>query len=125
MWGNVVDVLQHLGAVRLQAAVHVVQTDAGDERRRSVVDPGDDAAAERIAPVLLPAGDEVIALVELREEVRDLGGVVLEVGVDRHDHVAGGDLEAGCQRRDLAEPPPQSHDPDVRVRLVQPHELAI
>ena len=45
------DVLQHLGAVRLQAAVHVVQTDAGDERRRSVVDPGDDAAAERIAPV--------------------------------------------------------------------------
>ena len=36
----------------------------------------------------LPAGDEVVALVELGEQPRDLGGIVLEVAVDRHDDVA-------------------------------------
>ena len=36
----------------------------------------------------LPAGHEVEPLLELRQQVRDLGGVVLEVAVDRDDGLA-------------------------------------
>ena len=43
---------------------------------------------QRVAPLRLPARDEVEALVELREQARDLGGVVLQVAVDRDDDVA-------------------------------------
>ena len=52
----------------------------------------------------LPAGDEVEALVELGEQLRDLGRVVLEVAVDRDDHVA---LRLGEARR-RARPPCRS-----------------
>jgi hypothetical protein len=50
-----------------------------------------------IAPVALPARDDVVALVELRQQARDLGGVVLEVGVDRDDRLTNGRVEAGGQ----------------------------
>ena len=56
--------------------------------RDAVEDAREDRARERIAPVRLPAGDEVEALVELREQARDLRGIVLEVAVDRDDDLA-------------------------------------
>ena len=49
---------------------------------------------ERVAAVRLPARDEVEALVELGEQPRDLGRVVLAVAVDRDDDVARGLREA-------------------------------
>ena len=64
--------------------------------------------AERVAALRLPAADEVEALVELGQQPRDLGRVVLEVGVDRHDDVALGVREARRQRRCLAEVPAQA-----------------
>ena len=39
----------------------------------------------------------------LGEEARNLGGIVLQVGVERHDDVAAGRGEAGRQRGRLAE----------------------
>ena len=50
-------------------------------------------ARQRIAALRLPACDEVEAFVELREQARDLAGVVLEIAVDRHDSVARGLVE--------------------------------
>ena len=69
-------------------------------------------------------GDEVEALVELREQARDLGGVVLEVAVDRDDDVAGRLGEAGIERRRLAEVAPQADDAHVVVGVVEPRERA-
>ena len=61
----------------------------------------------------LPARHEVVALVQLREEPRDLRGVVLEVAVDRHDDVALDLAEAGVECRRLAQVAAQPHDADV------------
>ena len=80
------------------------------------------APQERIVPARLPAGHEVEALVELREELRDLGRIVLEVGVDRHDDLAARLEEAGLQRGRLPEVPAQADDHDVRVLVVEPGE---
>src|SRR3990172_8583801 len=57
----------HLSAVRLEATVHVVQTQA----RQAAADPVEqlrgDATPKWIAALRLPAADEVESLVELRE----------------------------------------------------------
>ena len=67
----------------------------------------------------LPARDEVEALVELREQARDLGRVVLQVAVDRDDDVAARLRESGRERGGLAEVPAQPDDPHVAVAGVQ------
>ncbi len=108
-----------LGAVRLQAAVHVVQADAGERARDAVEDAREEPARERVAPVRLPAGDQVEALVELREQPRDLGGIVLQVAVDRDDGVAACLVEAGHERGGLAEVAAQPDDADVLLGVVE------
>src|SRR5215212_4643084 len=92
-----------LGAIGLQAAVQVVQPQPGDAPGDPVEDLRRDAPRERVAPVRLPAADQVEALLELREQARDLRRVVLEIGVDRHYHVALRVRKAGGERRGLAE----------------------
>jgi hypothetical protein len=92
---------------------------------RGVVDLGHEAPDEGVMAVALPARDDVEALIELRQQIRDLGRVVLEIGIHRDDDVAGRDLDAGCERRRLSEVPAQPHDPDVQMRRMQSHELAI
>src|SRR6266542_2794066 len=84
-----------LGAVRLEPTVEVVQTQAGDPAGDPVEDLRENSAAERVAAVGLPAGDQVEALVELRQEPRYLGRVILEIGVDRDDDVAFGVRKSG------------------------------
>ena len=111
-----------LGAVGLQAAVQVVEPEAREPAGDGVEDPRGDPAGERVAALRLPARDEVEALVELREQARDLGRVVLQVAVDRDDDVALRLLEAGLQRGRLAEVAPQPDDADVVVRGVEPRE---
>src|SRR5438093_1368627 len=91
------EALHDLGAIRLQPAVHVVQPQAGDPARDRVEDPRHDPPAERIAALGLPAGDEVEALVQLREQARNLARVVLEVAVDRDDRLAVCVREPGCE----------------------------
>ena len=115
---------QRLGAVRLQPAVDVVQPDARDDRRRPVEEARQHAPRPRVVPPRLPARDEVEPLVELREELRDLGGIVLEVGVDRDHDVALGLEEAGLERDGLPEVAAQVHDDDVRRLVVELGEHA-
>ena len=105
--------LHDLGPVGLQPAVEVVQAQAGDAAGDPVEDLRRDAPRERVAPLRLPAADEVEALVELRQQPRDLGRIVLEVGVDRDDDVALGVREPRRERRRLAEVPAQADHPHV------------
>src|ERR1044071_3701225 len=72
-----------LGAVCLEAAIHVVETEPRDAAGHPVEDARGDSPAERVPTLRLPAGDEVISLVELGEQAGDLGRVVLEVAIDR------------------------------------------
>ena len=91
-----------LRPVGLEPAVHVVELQARDAADDGVEDLRDEPPRPRIAALRLPAGDEVEALVELREQAWDLRRVVLEVGVDRHDH---GSLGVAKARRSAADLP--------------------
>ena len=70
----------------------------------------------------LPAGDEIEALVELGEHLRDLGRIVLEVGIDRHDEVSARLEESRLERGGLAEVPAQVDDDDVGHLVVESRE---
>ena len=109
-----------LAAVRLQPAVHVVQPQSRHVADDPVEELRGDAPRERIATLLLPARHEVESLVELREQPRNLGRIVLLVAVDRHDRRPGRLREAGGERCGLAEVPAQPDDAHVAGTCVQP-----
>ena len=109
-------------AVRLQPAVHVVQPHAGEAARDGVEDPGEDASRKRVAAVRLPAGDEIEAFVELREQARNLRGIVLQIAIDGDDRLAVRLIEPGAERSRLAEVPSQPDHADVRAPVVQPRQ---
>ena len=77
-----------VGAVGLEAAVEIVQAEARDTADHGVEDARWDPAGDRIAPLHLPAGHQVEAFVELRQQARDLGRIVLQVRVDGDDDVS-------------------------------------
>src|SRR5919197_965573 len=77
------------------------------------------SSPERVAAVGLPARDEVEALLELDQQPRDFGGVVLEVGVDRDDDIAARLAESRRESGRLAEVAAQPDDANVLVALVQ------
>jgi molybdopterin molybdotransferase len=114
--------VQHLGPVRLEPTVEVVQPQTRDAARRGVEDPREGTPEPGIPALCLPAGDEVEALVELRQKARNLGRIVLEVGVDGHDGVAARVREPGRKRGGLAEVPAQPNHADVAVRCVESRE---
>ena len=64
-----VELLNRVGAVGFEAAVEVVDFDAGGGGGRPVEDFGGECLAEWVLAQLLPAGDAVVALVQFCEEV--------------------------------------------------------
>jgi hypothetical protein len=78
--------------------------------------PGGEALA--VTPPLPPAGDHVVALVELVEQQRDVDlRVGLQVGGEEHDHVATGLAEAAVERLGQAQVAALAHQPDARLDL--------
>lgn len=69
----------------------------------------------RIVADLLPAADEVEALVEFVEESRDLAGVVLQVRVHGDQYGSAGRAYPSIKRRRLAEVCTEMDDRDVVV----------
>jgi len=93
---------QHLCPVGLETAVDIVQTDARDDRRRPVEPAREEPPEERVVPVLLPTRDEVEPLVELGEQMGNLRGIVLEVGVEgQPERLAGAALRQLFSNGDL------------------------
>src|SRR5262249_26846984 len=111
-----------LGAVGLEAAVHVVEAEARDAAGHPVEDSRGNTPPERVSTTRLPAGDEVVALVELGEQAGDLSRVVLEIAVDRDDGLAACVVEACCKCRRLPEVSPQADHADVVVPGVEPRQ---
>ena len=75
--------------------------DAGDE-------PIGDAARqsplhEAVAPVSAPTGDNIKALLKAGDQPGDVGRIVLQVAVHRHNDVAPGVVDAGHQSSGLAD----------------------
>ena len=81
------DALDHLVLVGLQAAVHVMELDAGDFAGRPVIQFRRKVLREFVVlAVLLPAGNDIVALLGNHPvEFRDLVGRVLQVRVHGDD----------------------------------------
>src|SRR5690606_31533407 len=114
------DAADDLGPVRLDAAVEVVERDAREPAGDGVEEPARDRLFQRVVPLPLPAGDEVGAGFELLDHGRELGGVVLEVGVEGGDVAAAGAGEAGGERGALSVVAPEADAGEAGVLPVQP-----
>ena len=90
--------------------------DPGGRGDDPVGEPRGDPLGDRVAAVLAPSADHVVSLVELGDEPRDVGGIVLQVAVGRDDDLAAGVVEAGGEGGGLAEVPAQAQDAHPRVR---------
>ena len=71
---------------------------------------------------LPPPNHDVVALPELGDERGDIRRVILEIRVQRHDHVTSAVLEASAHRRGLSEVPPEANHPYMLVSLSELHE---
>ncbi len=86
-----------------------MQPHAADARDQPVGEAAGQLASELLVlPVLAPSGDHVGSGVELREQLADVGGIVLEIAVHRDDHLAAGRFDARAHRRGLAEIEPEA-----------------
>ena len=92
-----------------------MELEAGEGGGRPVVDPGGVLLDEAVLAAKAPAGDQVVPGVEHPDQGRDLGGVVLEVGVHRHHLLPPDGGEAGGHRRRLAEVAAELDHPDPRL----------
>src|SRR4029078_2026602 len=111
---------EHLAAVKLEAAVEVVQLHLGELPRHPVEGQRRQLLAGRVAPLALPPRDEVeVAALERGEEARDLLGVVLQVTVDGEDEPAAAVVDPRRKRRRLAEVAAQAHQLDARIALAR------
>ena len=79
----------HLPVICLQPAVEVVQPDAGKLPGSVVVKLRCCLLDERIIPLLLPSGDQMIPLFpDHPDQFGDLIGTVLQVGIHGYHHIS-------------------------------------
>ena len=97
------DLVEHLAAVRLEAAVVIVQPHAGDSSDQAVEDSTRERLVPRVMTNRLPPADDVVPLGDRRQKARDLLRMILEIGVERQHDLARCFAETGGQRRRLAE----------------------
>src|SRR5699024_6952176 len=97
------DALGHLAAIRFKTAVEIVKLHAGGLANRPVENLAWEGFAEGILPPLLPAGNEVIPLVEQLQKPVDLFRVVLQVAVHSDDDIAASSCESVTQPLGFAE----------------------
>src|SRR5438874_4799411 len=108
-------VAQHFAPVGLERAAVIVQPDAADEADDPIGDPRRQLAAEFLVhPVLAPAAHHVAAGFQMREQLLDVGRVVLQVAVHWHDHVAPRVLDSAGHRRRLSEIETETDGPKRR-----------
>ena len=93
---NVVD---DFAAIGLVGSAEVVNVHVGELGHQPVGAARGNAAHHEVVDALLaPAGDDVVALFQLFDKVRNLVGVVLQVAVHGEDELARGVIEAGRKR---------------------------
>lgn len=109
--------LYHFVFVCLEAAVEVVQLYPRYRSHRGVEELGRHRLGERIVAFLLPARNEIVALLgDHPVKLRNLIGRVLKIGVHRDDNPALRKLEAMVKSRGLAVVRGEPDAPDT-VRL--------
>ena len=110
-----IEIVDHLAAVGLQGAAVVVQLHAGDPGDQAIGQQGGQQPAQgRILAAVAPAAHQVKTLVQLLQQQRDVGRIVLQVAIEGDDHLAAAGVKTGCHRRRLAVIAPQPHRHQLR-----------
>ena len=90
-----------------------MERDPGNARDEPVGDlRGETARPERVLPIVAPPADDVVPLLELVDQPRDVRRVVLSVPVHGGDEPPAGHVEAGGQSGRLAEVRPEPDHPE-------------
>jgi hypothetical protein len=91
--------LETPGAADLQPTAGVCDRKPGDPRRHRVRDAGREPAEPAVAAVAADADHAVPGRRrgEAGQHPRDVGRIVLQVGIEQHDHLARGLRDAGPQ----------------------------
>ena len=101
--GEDLNILHHLLAVRFQAAVHIVQGNAGNTTCRSIEELGRQVLGQFVIKTfLLPTAHQIKSVFgDHPIELRDLIRTVLQVSIHGDNHIALRCLETAVQRRTL------------------------
>ena len=110
-----VQVIHDFVAEGAQGTAAVFQVDAAGLGDEPVGHARGEAAHEVVLPVLPPAVDDIVALIQLGQQGRDVGRVVLAVGVEGNDDRAAGVVETGGEGGRLAVVAPEADGDDARV----------
>ncbi len=110
------EVLNDFAPIGFEGASVVVKGHAGDLADELVGQHGGKLAVDEwILAVFAPAADYVDSLVIMLEEQGDVVRVVLEVGIEGDDDIAGRGVEAGAHGGGLAEVAAQPHEAEMGV----------
>src|SRR6185437_5138501 len=110
------DVLDDLSAIGLEGSSEVVNVHAGEFGHEPIGAARRNAAQNEVVNALFaPAGDNVIAFIELFQEGGNVIGIVLQVAIHGKDELARGMIESGRQSRRLTEVAPQLDDQHAAV----------
>ena len=91
------EVADEVGPRRAEGGAEVVKGQAGDPADEEVRRARRPPARHSLGPPVPPAAHHVEALLELREEARDLLREVLKIGVEGHQDLSTGGVETGLQ----------------------------
>ena len=106
-----IHVLQHLGTVGLESGAEIAQVEAGSARHEPVGDARGNLAGDGIVHALLPpAAGDIEALIDFREQRRDIFRSVLEVAIHGDNDFSLGFVKTRGKSGALAEVAPQPDD---------------
>src|SRR5579859_2566598 len=108
--------LKHLPAVGFEGASIIMQVGPTHSRDETIGYPGGQLAAQtRVLAMLAPATDNIVALVQLLQETRNIYRVVLKIAIHENQHLAGAMMNTGRNGGGL---PIVTTEPDnVRARV--------
>src|SRR5882762_7564146 len=110
------NLFQYLAAVCLEGGAEVVDIHAAQFRHHPVCNAGRNSAQPQVVDALFaPATDDVVALVDLFNEHRDIGGIVLQIAIHGDDVLSTRVVKTGGQPRRLAKVPAQLHNGHTAV----------
>src|SRR5437764_15196829 len=109
-------VFERLAAISLQRTAIIMKRYTADSRNQRISNLRRNLARnERVLAILSPAGDDVIAFVDLVEQPRDVRRIVLHVRVHRNEDAPARRMNARSHRRRLTIVSSQSDYSHARI----------
>jgi hypothetical protein len=89
------DAVEQISSVGLERAAIVSDRYAGQPAYQSVGDPGGHLSEQQfILSLLAPSADEIVALIQFRDQRGNVSRIVLKVTIQGHDDLPSGMVEA-------------------------------